>query len=628
MKKITGIKEVKNKIFKSLTKSVFDFYFIGERLSDEETNKLYDKAAELISKAEVGLTYVETMDILEQDGKVYVGKMLNKTTGAFYRTTDKSIYLPKGVKLEKIAYKDLRNIIHEVLHKIQDFRMQIKGDIWKFNETGFQEAITERLTDYIMQNYREKCKTDYIINNVSFGKIDVHNTYKLPQLILRQMELCIPDGLEKQFEILNGKRTFFNEFKEEYGEDLYKYLESISKSFKEYTFKKNQEIDWELCKKITEAQNRILTEVFDKKFEKIEKINQAYYYLKELKEFGENRSIVPLEEVMFRVGNYEIYELDRTFQEYFLNKLNILTSNFPEIKTSDYKKIPEERYIIIKTKGKEDKYDIKELSKFLIENYESISGSEGEWLDQIVKQLNKKDRRYIIRKILKDHNEKYIGNGKEIISLLKLCSDNDLIHFLDRNYISVKNEEIKRLISNAFLQGNEAKRLKIAKILSREKGSPNHRFLAETVCNIENVDEQILETEKMLNRDEINVPTFQDLIADTEIKDDDKVKKAKEYMQTEQKLAVIYMCMITDTDTKMNELRLAVRENQLMPNDVCKILKSIEDVELRIDSAKKLLDENIIDYTQWNYILHTINSSKTIVSLYKNYKLGNPKCQL
>ena len=266
-----------------------------ERWSSEKEYKAYDEVSNIIHELFPDIPYKEVMEILNDNSGIYSDYLEEGCAGQYHHKT-KEIYLDK---FQKNTYNKKRTVLHECIHKLTDRN----GFLRKNNKyfVGLIEGATEKICE---DKYGDKTShMEYLDDKEIHINFSNDATYSLQQIIYRQMSQLI--GSKKSDKsIINGEKSFFDEFSDLYGKGLLLYLSHRAQRLLEKSLSEKRKLKY-----LKEAQTMLLTKVFDKKLLNIQTEEDIINYMTELRNF---------EYVTARI------EDDNTFQDYYNNKYDLI----------------------------------------------------------------------------------------------------------------------------------------------------------------------------------------------------------------------------------------------------------------------------------------------------------------
>lgn len=282
---------IKKKIIHILTTNI-----LSKRLEPEEEYKLCDKVAKTITELYPNISYEDTMKVLYNDSGIYYSKLPNNTRGN-YNTINDEIYLNSDYKNSEDPF-DIE--LHEAIHKLTNRNGFIKDNM---DYIGLIEAGTAKIC--------ENKHVDKTSHEIFGGDNEIHvnfsnsSSYQLEQVIYRQMTQLV-DGHMADEELINGSfDIFLNKFEKMYGKDLLLYLSHITKRLALHpNLPEKKQLNY-----LKQAQDMLLTRVFDKKLLDVKTEEDMINYMAELKNFEYTRA---------RMKN------DYTFEDYYIDKYNYI----------------------------------------------------------------------------------------------------------------------------------------------------------------------------------------------------------------------------------------------------------------------------------------------------------------
>ncbi len=263
-----------------------------ERWNSEKEYQAYDEVSSIIHELFPDIPYKNIMGVLDDDSGIYSAFLLD-ADGTYSHQT-KEIHLNKFIK--KLESKK-RVILHEMIHKLTN-RNGFLADNNKYF-VGLIEGATEKICE---DKYGDKTSHTICLDNtevlINFSR---ESEYQLPQILYRQMaQLVEPEMADKS--IINGDKSFFDEFSDLYGKDLFLYFSHRANRLSKKSLSQKKQLKY-----LKEAQSMILTKAFDKKFSSLQTEEDIINYMSELRDF---------EYVTAKI------EDDTTFLDYYNNKYN------------------------------------------------------------------------------------------------------------------------------------------------------------------------------------------------------------------------------------------------------------------------------------------------------------------
>jgi len=245
--------------------------------SDEQTKLIYaDIASKISQKYGNIIKHDEILERLNKSGKIYYSNMTEKCNGVFYPSTGDihtNIYCNNN-KVERL-------MMHEMIHKIQQSKPNEHEDEF-YNIFGIVEGATESMAaDFFSEG---KVNFSEPLNSGMIYKFHSDTKYTSRVAMVRQMSNILENEELLYRFTLNWDMAFVEEFKEKYGEDLFYRLSSAINAMKS---KKAIDIQKQ---ELNEAQDILLTEVFDKEFESVKDEESSINYLRKLKKFKSVRT--------------------------------------------------------------------------------------------------------------------------------------------------------------------------------------------------------------------------------------------------------------------------------------------------------------------------------------------------
>lgn len=303
-----------------------------ERLNAEDEYLIYYEVSKIIHGLYPNISYEDTMEVLNDDSGIYFARLPSKILGSYFHNNNK-IYLEYSCKEDELKETKL----HESIHKLTNRTGFISNNR---KLIGLLEAGTEKIC--------ENAYGDKTSHNVYAGKSKIHvnfskSSYQLQQVIYRQMaQLSVPQMADEG--IIEGDFfVFLNQFERLYGEDLLLYLtHRTTRMVQDLGFTKKKTINY-----FKEAQNMLLTKVFDQKMSEVETEEGIIDYMNELRNF---------ENYVARISN------DDTFKDYYISKYNYVI-DLAKQKGIDLSKIEEFEYSPVEF------YPIRDYDKIQLSEY-------------------------------------------------------------------------------------------------------------------------------------------------------------------------------------------------------------------------------------------------------------------
>lgn len=251
-----------------------DIFIKIERLTSEEEYKIYDNVSKIINELYPDISYEDTMKALNDDSGIYIFNLAEGTLGNYNNVTNR-ISLDKKENLEELEDTKL----HEAIHKLTNRNGFIRDNK---NFIGLVEGGTAKICE---NKYGDK--TSHIAN---IGKSKVHlnfsdSTYPLQQAIYRQMTQLVNPQMADEALINGSFDIFLNKFGEMYGKDLLLYLNHRATMITKYQYKGKNSNEKKIMKYFEEAQEMLLSKVFNQKMSTVETEEDMINYMTELKNF-------------------------------------------------------------------------------------------------------------------------------------------------------------------------------------------------------------------------------------------------------------------------------------------------------------------------------------------------------
>lgn len=260
--------------------------YVAKGYSLNEEKDIYNEAAELISKKYGDIINKnDIVDILSSKGRIIT--MVIKNREAFYEYRTGNIAIPHFLRLTT-------DLLHELVHKIGYLQKDTSFD-------NMNNVFKEVGTEYVSATSFSDGFSRTLIFDGVYGRFPEKTDAEFLTMCLVNQINQVVGGKTLEKSILEGKDYFKQAIIERWGEKYYINLEQnisdIAREERKYWssykyFSEEEKIDAsnELKKHMYSIQDTILELEFSRRFREITDLNSAQKFLKDLKEFEENRA--------------------------------------------------------------------------------------------------------------------------------------------------------------------------------------------------------------------------------------------------------------------------------------------------------------------------------------------------